>query len=185
MIKEACSWTSTREQNLKQSRSLPPDQVSAHPKHSRIPPHTPPNCVSDGGSLSVPLTVLCIVELSCKSDATDGNIHAALWIRRTLSGADKTAQIIYSGRTCCSAQRMMNHCARAHTHAHARAHARAHTHTEKKTQTNIYSLLFFFLRTYLVQFPHRAQSFHFMRAVFSLLQALITHGRLTLHTVHA
>lgn len=42
-----------------------------------------------------------------------------------------------------------------------------------------------FLRTYLVQFPHCAQSFDLVGAVFSLLQALVTHRRLTLDAVHA
>lgn len=41
------------------------------------------------------------------------------------------------------------------------------------------------LRTYLVQFPHRAQSFDLVRPVLPFLQTLVAHGRLALHAVHA
>lgn len=42
-----------------------------------------------------------------------------------------------------------------------------------------------FLRTYLVQFPHGPESLDFVAGVFALLQALVAHGHLALHAVHA
>lgn len=36
-----------------------------------------------------------------------------------------------------------------------------------------------------MQFPHRAQSFDFVRAVLPLFQTLVTYGHLALHAVHA
>lgn len=40
-------------------------------------------------------------------------------------------------------------------------------------------------RTHLVQFPHGPQSLDFVAGVFALLQALVAHGHLALHAVHA
>lgn len=40
-------------------------------------------------------------------------------------------------------------------------------------------------RTHLVQFPHSPQSLDFVAGVFALLQALVAHGHLALHAVHA
>lgn len=42
-----------------------------------------------------------------------------------------------------------------------------------------------FLRTHLVQFPHGSQSLDFVAGVFAFLQALVAHGHLALHAVHA
>ena len=65
----------------------------------------------------------------------------------------------------------------------AQLRTKAHTH-DNSPQTRRRGHVCF-LRTYLVQFPHCAQRFDLVRAVFSLLQALVTHRRLTLDTVHA
>ena len=101
------------------------------------------------GSISVSLTVSCIVERSCESDATDGNIHAALWIlcgrwaeltrqRKSFIRGGLVAQL--RGWWIIARAR-----AHTHTHTHTRTHTHTHTHTEKKTQTNIYSLFSSFL----------------------------------------